>query len=174
VTSVILVTCEAEIGRIMVWGQLRQIVCETPISKITRAKWTGGVALGIEHLLCKHVKPWVQTPVPPTPANITPSNFIYLTKPQKKKVLKLQCHTTWKLISHSFLFLRLALDWPPWLVWLGENWRSHGAFGCFSLLTVPTIHCSELGKCFHHTAMGAGKCVFCELTMNRGITGGEN
>jgi hypothetical protein len=28
----------------MVQGQPRQIVHETPISKITRAKWTGGVA----------------------------------------------------------------------------------------------------------------------------------
>jgi hypothetical protein len=36
-------------------GQSRQIVCETlsPISKITRATWTGGVAQAIEHLLCK-------------------------------------------------------------------------------------------------------------------------
>jgi hypothetical protein len=32
-----------EIGRITVQGQPRQIVCETPISKITRAKWTGGM-----------------------------------------------------------------------------------------------------------------------------------
>jgi hypothetical protein len=31
-----------------------------PISKITRAKWTGGVAKALEHLFCKCV-PWVQT-----------------------------------------------------------------------------------------------------------------
>jgi hypothetical protein len=29
----------------MVQGQLGQIVCETPISKINRAKWAGGVVL---------------------------------------------------------------------------------------------------------------------------------
>jgi hypothetical protein len=31
----------------------RKIVYETPISKIIRAKWTGGVAQTVEHLLCK-------------------------------------------------------------------------------------------------------------------------
>jgi hypothetical protein len=44
----------AEIGRITVWGQLGQNVHETPISKITRAKWTGGVTQAVECLLCKH------------------------------------------------------------------------------------------------------------------------
>jgi hypothetical protein len=39
--------------RITVPGQPKQIVQETPISKITRAKWTGGMAQAIEHLLCK-------------------------------------------------------------------------------------------------------------------------
>jgi hypothetical protein len=38
----ILAICEAEIRRITVGGQLRQIVCETLIYKITRAKGTGG------------------------------------------------------------------------------------------------------------------------------------
>jgi hypothetical protein len=43
--TVILVTWEVEIGRIMVQGQPKQIVLETsPISKTTRANWTGGVA----------------------------------------------------------------------------------------------------------------------------------
>jgi hypothetical protein len=37
---IILATCEAEIRRIVVRGQPRQIVPKTPISKITRAKWT--------------------------------------------------------------------------------------------------------------------------------------
>jgi hypothetical protein len=37
----------------MVQGQPGQIVHETPISKITRAKWTGDVAPAVEHLLCK-------------------------------------------------------------------------------------------------------------------------
>jgi hypothetical protein len=35
---------EAEIGRIMAQGQPRQIVLKTSSPKITRAKWTGGVA----------------------------------------------------------------------------------------------------------------------------------
>jgi hypothetical protein len=38
----------------VVQGQLQQILIETPISKITRAKWTGGVAQVVEHLLYKH------------------------------------------------------------------------------------------------------------------------
>jgi hypothetical protein len=43
---VIVATWETEIRRILVQGQLRQIVLETPppISKITRAKGIGGVA----------------------------------------------------------------------------------------------------------------------------------
>jgi hypothetical protein len=49
---VILATWEAEIGRITVQGQPRKRVQETPpISKITREKWTGGVAQVVEHLL---------------------------------------------------------------------------------------------------------------------------
>jgi hypothetical protein len=32
---VILATWEAEIRRILAWGQCRQIVCKTPISKIS-------------------------------------------------------------------------------------------------------------------------------------------
>jgi hypothetical protein len=51
---IILATWEAEIGKIVVQVQPRKIVHETPISKITRAKWTGGVAQVVEHLLCKH------------------------------------------------------------------------------------------------------------------------
>jgi hypothetical protein len=50
---VILATWEAEIKRNLVPGQPRQIVLETPISKITRAKWTGSVAQVVEWLLCK-------------------------------------------------------------------------------------------------------------------------
>jgi hypothetical protein len=42
-TPIILATREAEIGRIKVQGK-------TPISKITRAKWTGGVAQAVERL----------------------------------------------------------------------------------------------------------------------------
>jgi hypothetical protein len=37
---VILVTWEAEIRRIVIQGQLGEIVQEIPISKIIRAKWT--------------------------------------------------------------------------------------------------------------------------------------
>jgi hypothetical protein len=37
-----------------VQGQPRQIVCETPIFKITRAKWAGGMCQAVEHLFWKH------------------------------------------------------------------------------------------------------------------------
>jgi hypothetical protein len=47
---VILVTWEAEIRRITVWGQSGEIICETPISKITRGKWTGGVPQAVPAL----------------------------------------------------------------------------------------------------------------------------
>jgi hypothetical protein len=43
-------------GRIVVRGQPTEIVFETPatsISKITRAKWTRGMAQAVENLLCK-------------------------------------------------------------------------------------------------------------------------
>jgi hypothetical protein len=50
----LLATWEAEIGRITVQGQPRQISSGDPISKITRAKWTGGAAQAGEHLLCKY------------------------------------------------------------------------------------------------------------------------
>jgi hypothetical protein len=46
----ILATWEAEIGRIMIQSQPGQIVCETPISKMIKAKWTGGVAQVVECL----------------------------------------------------------------------------------------------------------------------------
>jgi hypothetical protein len=50
---VILATWEAKTGRIAVQDQLKQSVCETPISRITRAKWTGGLAQAVGCLLCK-------------------------------------------------------------------------------------------------------------------------
>jgi hypothetical protein len=50
---VILAPGEADIGRIVVQSQPGQIICETPISKITRGKWTVGVAQVVEYLLCK-------------------------------------------------------------------------------------------------------------------------
>jgi hypothetical protein len=46
-------TWEAEIRSIQAQGQPRQIVLETPSSKITSAKWTEPVAQVAEHLLCK-------------------------------------------------------------------------------------------------------------------------
>jgi hypothetical protein len=53
-TPVIVATWETEIRRVTVQGQSGQIVQKThPISKITRANWTGGVAQAEEHLLCK-------------------------------------------------------------------------------------------------------------------------
>jgi hypothetical protein len=54
--SIILATWEAEIRRIVVPGQPRQILWETLITKITRAKWTEDVTrvVEVEPLLCKH------------------------------------------------------------------------------------------------------------------------
>jgi hypothetical protein len=49
----ILANWETEIGRIPVWGQLRQIVQEILFFKTTRAKWTGGVAQAAKCLPCK-------------------------------------------------------------------------------------------------------------------------
>jgi hypothetical protein len=49
--SVILATWEAEIRRIVARGKPGQIVHETPISKITRAKWIKSVAQAVECLL---------------------------------------------------------------------------------------------------------------------------
>jgi hypothetical protein len=52
---VILATWEAEIWRISIWGQpFEENSLRDPVSKITRAKETGGVAHVVEHLLCKH------------------------------------------------------------------------------------------------------------------------
>jgi hypothetical protein len=53
VMPIIPATQEAEIWRITVQGQLWQMILETPISKIIRAKWTGGVAQLVECLLSK-------------------------------------------------------------------------------------------------------------------------
>jgi hypothetical protein len=50
----ILATWDVEIQRISIPGQPRQIVHETPISKITRAKRPEGMAQAVECLLCKH------------------------------------------------------------------------------------------------------------------------
>jgi hypothetical protein len=53
--SVVLAAWEAEMGKIEVQSQARQIVCKTlSISKITRAKWTGGVTQVIECLFYRH------------------------------------------------------------------------------------------------------------------------
>jgi hypothetical protein len=54
--SVIPATCEAEIGRIIVRGQPTHS-SQDPISKITRAKWPGGVAQEVEYLLCPEFTP---------------------------------------------------------------------------------------------------------------------
>jgi hypothetical protein len=63
-TPIILATWEADIERIKVQGQPRQIVHKTPISKISTAKWTGSLAQVVERLLCKH-EDLNSTPVPP-------------------------------------------------------------------------------------------------------------
>jgi hypothetical protein len=78
------------IERIEVLGQLGQIVHETPIFKITRAKWTGGVVQAVEHLCCKH-KALSSNPVPPK-------------KPQtNQNKTKMFCYSpfTTKKLSHS-------------------------------------------------------------------------
>jgi hypothetical protein len=41
---IILAVWEADIRRILIQGQPVEIVLKTPFSKITTAKWTGGVA----------------------------------------------------------------------------------------------------------------------------------
>jgi hypothetical protein len=51
--SITLAAWEAVIRRIPFQGQFRQIVHQTSISKITRAKWTLGTAHVVEPLLCK-------------------------------------------------------------------------------------------------------------------------
>jgi hypothetical protein len=48
-TSVILGTWEAEIGRVAIGGQPRQILCKIPFPK-----WAEGLTHVIQHLLCKH------------------------------------------------------------------------------------------------------------------------
>jgi hypothetical protein len=53
-TPVILATWKAKIWRNEIQDQTEQIVWETFISKITRAKCPGGVAQVIKYLLCKH------------------------------------------------------------------------------------------------------------------------
>jgi hypothetical protein len=50
---VILATWEAEVRSIEGQGQPRQIIPETFIFKINRAKWTGGVAQAKECLVCE-------------------------------------------------------------------------------------------------------------------------
>jgi hypothetical protein len=45
---------EVEIWRTAVQDQHKQIVHETPISKISREKWTGGITQAIECMLCKY------------------------------------------------------------------------------------------------------------------------
>jgi hypothetical protein len=62
--GVILATWEAESRRIVVQGQPKQVVWETPpICKITQAQWTRGVAQADKHLLCKHEAQF-PTPLP--------------------------------------------------------------------------------------------------------------
>jgi hypothetical protein len=50
-----LATWKTGIRKITIQDQPEQTVCKIPpISKITSAKWTEGVAQAVEHLLCKH------------------------------------------------------------------------------------------------------------------------
>jgi hypothetical protein len=58
VTQLLLVTQEAEIRRISVWSQPRQIVQEALSRKTHHKKRTGGIWWS-----CSRYRPWVQTPV---------------------------------------------------------------------------------------------------------------
>jgi hypothetical protein len=51
---VIPATQEAEIRRILVWSQFRQIVCETLSQKNPTQKWAGRVAQAVESLHNKY------------------------------------------------------------------------------------------------------------------------
>jgi hypothetical protein len=62
----------------MVQGQSEQMAYETPISKITKAKWTGGMLKQYRTYFVS-AKPQVQIPVPP--------------KRRKKEVLKKHLYT---------------------------------------------------------------------------------
>jgi hypothetical protein len=48
---IILAIWEAEVRRIVVYGQPWRIVHETLLSKITKAKWSGSLAQIVDHLL---------------------------------------------------------------------------------------------------------------------------
>jgi hypothetical protein len=73
---IILATWEAEIGRIVVPGQPRQIIWKTLSPKQPRVKWTGGCGSSGRVSALPSVKSWVQTPVslPPTHKKI----FLFL------------------------------------------------------------------------------------------------
>jgi hypothetical protein len=87
---IILATWEAEIGRIMVPDQLRQVFLETPISKIIRTKWTESVAQGVERLLCK---------CEPLSSNFSP------TKKKKKKKTEITDSQTKGNLPHQHILL---------------------------------------------------------------------
>jgi hypothetical protein len=63
----------------VVQGQPGQIVLKTPISKITRAKWTGGVTRAGKHLLGKF-KALSSNPSP------TKNKNLNLKKKKKKRI----------------------------------------------------------------------------------------
>jgi hypothetical protein len=66
-------------GRITIQGQPGENVHETPISKITRAKWTGGMAQVVGRPLCKCEALKIKNPRP------TPKK-----KKKKKRLQKFQ------------------------------------------------------------------------------------
>jgi hypothetical protein len=91
-TPVILVIWEAEIRRITIQGQPRQIAWETSISKITRAKWTGGV-LKQKSTCFASGKLWVQTLVPPKKGGRL-AECLKCTAPTKHEALSSNSSTT--------------------------------------------------------------------------------
>jgi hypothetical protein len=88
--SVILATWEAEIRRIEIWGQPRQIVWGSHLQNI-HSKWIWGVAQVVEYLLCKYK------------ALSSNTNATH-TQKSEKRLLK------WEIISCSWVFC-LFLYW---------------------------------------------------------------
>jgi hypothetical protein len=74
---VILATWKVAIGKIAVQGQLRQISPQDLISKITRAKWTGGMDQAVECLLCKYKAPSSNSKSTPKKSCLV-LNFLFL------------------------------------------------------------------------------------------------
>jgi hypothetical protein len=100
-TPVILATWEAEIERTVVWGQLRQIVCETPITKLTRTKWIVGVAQGVQCML------WKQEGLNSSPSSTTTNKKKWVNYVKVHKLLDNEDTTFYKmfLVLHDLCIM---------------------------------------------------------------------